>query len=310
MALLTADTFMASEVGGAAAGVAERVRESVVEVRPRRGGAGAGTIWRQDGIVVTNYHVAGKDRAQVRLADGRTFEGRVVAFDARNDLAVLSIPASNLPAAEIGDARRLRPGELVLAVGHPYGVRNAVTVGVVNSALPDSPRGGAGEGGPEPAPAAKAAGARERNRLWRWGQGRELVMADVLLGPGNSGGPLVDARGRVVGINAMVGNGLALAVPSHLVQRLLVRQGEPLRLGVSVQDVLLPAPLAALAAVAPGAAPMVVETAPGSPAAQAGLLLGDILVAVDGVALDGSGGLLNALEAHGEGAVSLTLLGR
>ena len=72
----------------------------MVEVRPRRGGAGAGTIWRQDGIVVTNYHVAGKDRAQVRLADGRTFEGRVVAFDARNDLAVLSIPASNLPAVQ------------------------------------------------------------------------------------------------------------------------------------------------------------------------------------------------------------------
>jgi serine protease Do len=328
MALLTAGMAIASEVGGAAAGVAERVRESVVEVRPRRGGAGAGTIWRQDGIVVTNYHVAGKDRAQVRLADGRTFEGRVVAFDARNDLAVLSIPASNLPAAEIGDARRLRPGELVLAVGHPYGVRNAVTVGVVNSALPDSPRGGAGEGSPEPAPAAAEGtapegedlqregatsegmqqGARERNRLWRWGQGRELVMADVLLGPGNSGGPLVDARGRVVGINAMVGNGLALAVPSHLVQRLLARQGDPPRLGVSVQDVSLPASLAALAGVAPGAAPMVVETAPGSPAAQAGLLLGDVLVAVDGVALDGSGGLLNALEAHGAGPVSLTLI--
>ena len=133
-------------------------------------------------------------------------------------------------------------------------------------------------------------------------------MADVLLGPGNSGGPLVDARGRVVGINAMVGNGLALAVPSHLVERLLARQGDPPRLGVSVQDVLLPAPLAARAGVAPGAAPMVVETAPGSPAAQAGLLLGDVLVAVDGVALDGSGGLLNALEAHGAGPVSLTLI--
>jgi S1-C subfamily serine protease len=353
MALLTAGTAgaaIASDVGGAAAGVAERVRQSVVEVRPRRGGAGAGTIWREDGIVVTNYHVAGRDRAQVRLADGRTFEGHVVAFDARNDLAVLSIPASDLPAAEIGDARRLRPGELVLAVGHPYGVRNAVTVGVVNSALPDSPRGGAGEGRPQPdsspegtaaegtaaegtapeggkgqgariggapaeverAPRATServqAGARERNRLWRWGQGRELVMADVLLGPGNSGGPLVDARGRVVGINAMVGNGLALAVPSHLVQRLLARQGDPPRLGVSVQDVFLPAPLASLAGVEPGAAAMVVETAPGSPAAHAGLLLGDVLVAVDGVALDGSGGLLNALEAHSEGPVSLTLI--
>jgi serine protease Do len=318
---------MASEVGGAAAGVAERVRESVVEVRPRGGGAGAGTIWREDGIVVTNYHVAGKGRAQVRLADGRTFEGQVVAFDARNGLAVLPIPASDLPAAEIGDARRLRPGELVLAVGHPYGVRNAVTVGVVNSALPESPRGGAGEGRPQGA-ATESEGtrrkgsepeggqgrgvtsgsARERNRLWRWGQGRELVLADVLLGPGNSGGPLVDARGRVVGINAMVGNGLALAVPSHLVQRLLARQGDPPRLGVSVQDVFLPAPLAALAGVEAGAAAIVVETAPGSPAAHAGLLLGDVLVALDGVALDGSGGLLNALEAHDGGPVSLTLI--
>jgi serine protease Do len=133
-------------------------------------------------------------------------------------------------------------------------------------------------------------------------------MADVLLGPGNSGGPLVDARGRVVGINAMVGNGLALAVPSHLVQRLLARQGDPPRLGVSVQDVFLPASLASLAGVEPGAAAIVVETAPGSPAAHAGLMLGDVLVAVDGVALDGSGGLLNALEAHGEGPVSLTLI--
>ena len=133
-------------------------------------------------------------------------------------------------------------------------------------------------------------------------------MADVLLGPGNSGGPLVDARGRVVGINAMVGNGLALAVPSHLVQRLLARQGDPPRLGVSVQDVFLPAPLAALAGVEPGASADGGGDRAGSPAAHAGLLLGDVLVAVDGVALDGSGGLLNALEAHGEGPVSLTLI--
>jgi serine protease Do len=140
-------------------------------------------------------------------------------------------------------------------------------------------------------------------------------MADVLLGPGNSGGPLADARGRVVGINAMVANGLALAVPSHLVDRLLTRRGDPPRLGVAVQDVLVPPPLAARAGVEPGPAPMLIEILAGSPAARAGLLVGDVLVAVDGIALDGSGGLLNALEAHGAGsgaeeagAVALTLI--
>jgi S1-C subfamily serine protease len=343
------------DVGAAAAGVAEQVRQSVVEVRPRRGGAGAGTIWRRDGTIVTNYHVAGRDRARVRLADGRELNATVTAFDARNDLAVLSVPAVDLPAAEIGDARTLRPGELVLAVGHPYGVRNAVTVGVVNSALPGGPGGPGRPGGPggrdarggprrpealhrraegvagtaeapegaRPDPEAppetrgrrerlEGAGTRERNRLWRWGQGRELVMADVLLGPGNSGGPLADARGRVVGINAMVADGLALAVPSHLVERLLTRQGDPPRLGVAVQDVLVPPPLAARAGVEPGAAPMLIEILAGSPAARSGLLVGDVLVAVDGIALDGSGGLLNALEAHGAegggGAVALTLI--
>ena len=327
----------AGDVGGAFAAVAEQVQASVVEVRPRSGGAGAGTIWRPDGTIVTNYHVAGRGRSRVRLADGRTFDAEVTAFDQRNDLAVLTVPATDLPAAAIGDARALRPGNLVIAVGHPYGVRNAVTVGVVNAALPGAPRpgGAGGAGGAESGPAAPEGagtagdsgaggdpgpargtsapgdGARQRNRLWRWAQGRELVLADVLLNPGNSGGPLADARGRVVGINAMVAQGLALAVPSYLVDRLLTRHGEPPRLGVGVQDVLLPPALAARAGVDPGEAPMLTEILAGGPAAHAGLQIGDVLVAVDGVALDGSGSLLNALEAHGDAGgrpLALTLI--
>lgn len=319
------------DVGAAAAAVTEQVRASVVEVRPRRGGAGAGTIWHAGGTrgtIVTNYHVAGRDRASVHLADGRTLDASVVAWDKRNDLAVLSVQAADLPAARIGDARALRPGELVLAIGHPYGVRNSVTVGVVSTALPrhgparHAPEGlpGAPDGAPAPHSAQgaqaqsgdnRAGGGgmpADRARLWRWGQGRELICADVLLGPGNSGGPLVDARGRVVGINAMVGNGLALAVPSHLVDRLLARQGDPPRLGVGVQDVLIPPPLAARAGVDAGPAPMVIEIVAGSPAERAGLSVGDVLVAVDGIDLDGKEALPNALEAHGSGPVRLKIV--
>lgn len=329
------DLAVLGDVGAAAAAVTEQVRASVVEVRPRRGGAGAGTIWHAGGTIVTNYHVAGRDRASVHLADGRKFDASVVAWDKRNDLAVLSVAAPDLPAARIGDARALRPGQLVLAIGHPYGVRNSVTVGVVSTALP--PYGPARHGptpqglarhdleglpaAPDGAPATQNAQAQSgdnraagggmpagRARLWRWGQGRELICADVLLGPGNSGGPLVDARGRVVGINAMIGNGLALAVPSHLVDRLLARQGHPPRLGVGVQDVFIPPPLAARAGVDAGPAPMVIEIVAGSPAERAGLFVGDVLIAVDGIDLDGGEALPNALEAHGSGPVQLKIV--
>lgn len=188
---MAASRHLAVALGAAAADVAQRLLGSVVEIASAAGQA-AGTVWRPDGIIVTNHHVAPGHQALVRLADGRVFTGTVVARDLRNDLAVLTIPAA-VPAAPIRDARQLRAGELVLALGHPFGLRGAVTLGVVSAALP----------------AASAPGARE------------LIHADVLLGPGNSGGPLADARGRVVGINAMIGGGLALAVPSHLVERLL-----------------------------------------------------------------------------------------
>lgn len=186
---------LSDRVGRAAADLVERLQRSVVEVRTPGAGHGAGTVWRPDGLVVTNHHVVPRDRAEVVLADGRRLDGEVVARDERNDLALLEVAAGGLPAVPVGDARALRVGELVVAVGHPFGLRGAATIGVVSAAMP--PR-------PVPLPA------------------RELIRADVLLGPGNSGGPLADARGYVVGINAMVVGGLALAVPAQLVERLIM----------------------------------------------------------------------------------------
>jgi S1-C subfamily serine protease len=293
-------------IGAAVSDVVERVRPSVVEIRTRGAGAGAGTIWRPQGTIVTNHHVVPHDRARVALADGRTFDAAVVARDPFNDLAVLQVEADDLPAAAIGDARTLRVGELVLAVGHPFGVRGALTVGVVNQVLPRRR--------PDWDPAGGSGGAWGSWRSWR-----ELVLADVLLGPGNSGGPLTDASGRVVGINAMVHGGLALAVPAHVAEALVAGRGRPARpvLGVEVRDVTLPPALAALAPRTAGAgvgadgrplgraarapdqppgAVVVLGVEPGGPADRAGVLLGDVLVALDHEVVDGAAALLEALE--------------
>ena len=265
---------LAGDIEGAAAQLAARVCGVVAEVRTRGGGAGAGTVWRPDGTSVTNHHVVPRDEAEVTLPDRGKLPAWVVARDPRNDLAILMAEATGVTAAQVGDARGLRVGELVLAVGHPFGLRCAVTVGVVSAPL--------GEAGPE--------------------GGRELIRADVLLGPGNSGGPLADARGRVVGINAMVAGAMALAIPSHLVERLLA--GRP-SLGVGVQDVELPP---ALSPAANGRAAVVVKVVDGGAAARAGLLIGDVLVTLDGRPIGGAEGLLGALDRHPGGPIRLGLL--
>ena len=152
---------MKETLGAAAVEVAEQVWASVVQVSTNGHGAGAGTIWRSDGVVVTNHHVAPGETATVTLADTRSYPARAIARDPANDLAVLKIDARDLPAVAVGDARALRPGEIVLAVGHPFGVKNAVTVGLVTEALRRGERG------------------------------RELIQADVLLTLGGErlGGP-------------------------------------------------------------------------------------------------------------------------
>ena len=175
----------------------ETLRRSVVLVRGRDG-HGAGVVWETSGweasgAIITNDHVVRGDRAVVELADGRHLEARVTARDRENDLALLRVPARGLPAAPVGDSRALRVGELIVAVGHPWGVRETATLGIVSATGPGT---------------------------WLGRSGRDLLQADVRLAPGNSGGPLADARGRVVGIASMVMSpGVALAVPAHVVER-------------------------------------------------------------------------------------------
>jgi serine protease Do len=156
------------------------LRRSIVQVLP----GGSGVIWNANGDILTNAHVATGDRAGIVDASGRRSVGRVVWRDRERDLALVqSVPAVQAPAAEIGDSDSLRAGQLVLALGNPLGLTWAVAAGVIHTVGPIG------------------------RRSW--------IQADVRLAPGNSGGMLADARGRVVGITTMIADGLALAVPSN-----------------------------------------------------------------------------------------------
>ena len=189
--VLTAEPGL-EPLAAAAATMAAELARVTVEVRGRGRGAGgaavgAGVIWHPDGLILTNAHVAHRD-VTVVLADGRARSARLVARDQQRDLAALLVDATGLPAARIGDSAALRVGELVLAVGNPLGLVRALSAGLVHAVGP------------------------------------RAIHADLRLAPGNSGGPLADARGRVVGLNAMIVGGLAVAVPSREAQRFVREQ--------------------------------------------------------------------------------------
>lgn len=230
--------------------IADRLRRSTVLVRPGgRKGNGSGVLWSSDGLIVTNAHVAEGARAEVSLWDGREFRAEVTSRDARRDLAALRISAGELIAAETGDSSRVRPGEIAIAVGNPLGFVGALTTGIVHGVGPIRGLG---------------------SQSW--------VQSDVRLAPGNSGGPLADARGRVIGINAMIAGRLALAIASNEVAGFLRGEGEAdsPRLGVSVMPVRLPR------SIAGGKFGLVLTSAePGTSAARASLLPGDILLGTE-----------------------------
>ena len=230
--------------------VAERLRRSTVHVVRGRG-TGSGVIWDSGGLIVTNAHVVSRGPVRVELWDGRTFDAQVTSRDTHRDLAALKIPAEGLPAAAARDSKTLRPGELVLAVGNPMGFIGALTTGVVHAL----------------------------STAW--------VQAAVRLAPGNSGGPLADAQGRVIGLNTMIAaGGLALAIPSNAVARFL-KNGSRATLGVVIQPV--------------EAGLLIMEVTQGSPADAASLRIGDLLT---GLTVDD---LADAIE-RSDGVLTLRFL--
>lgn len=253
----------------------ERVGPAVVSVvvsRPgsermqRRGfpefrGAGSGVIITPDGYILTNSHVVrGVGKIEVRLQDGRTLGARVMGEDPHTDLAVIRVSEASLPCADLGDSNTLRAGQLVVAIGNPLGFQATVTAGVV-SAL---------------------------GRTLRAESGRiieNIIQTDAALNPGNSGGPLVDFQGRVVGINTAVimgSQGICFAIPvntARWVTSQLIREGRVRRsyLGVSGQPVQVDRRLA-LEFALKDAGVRVVEVQPNTAAQLAGIITGDIIV--------------------------------
>jgi len=185
-----------------AARLSARVLESLVQINNGQRGIGAGAIWRSDGLIVTNAHVILGRHGQVSnslsvtLRNGQDYPAHLVAYDTERDLAALQIDAQQLPTVEVGDSRSLRSGDLVLALGFPWGIKGGATTGVVigsGSLLPEL------------------------------GDNRhEWIAASLHLRPGHSGGPMVDSQGRVVGINTLMnGPEVGVAIPAHVAQEFL-----------------------------------------------------------------------------------------
>jgi len=259
--------------------IAEQLRRSTVLVYAGERGNGSGVIWSADGVIVTNAHVARAPQMRVQLWDGREFDAALVSRDTRRDLAELRIKAANLPAATAADSSQVRPGELAIAIGNPLGFVGALTTGVIQAVGPLD------------------------GSLRRFGS-EPWVQADVRLAPGNSGGPLADARGRVIGINTMVAGRLALAVPSNAVTNFLAADPIDAWLGVIVAPVRVPGPVNRAKAFGL----VLLEVEPDSPAANASLLPGDILLGTDEKSFNSLDDLSKSLQGSGPRLLPLAFL--
>jgi len=278
--------------------VAAKVLPSVVAVAVRTargGGAGSAVLFTEDGFLLTSAHVvAGASGGTATFSDGTESRFDVVGADSLSDLAVLRTRPVGAVPAELGDADRLRIGQLVVAVGNPMGLAGSVTAGVVS---------GLGRSLPT-----------RDGRYVRLID--DVIQTDAALNPGNSGGALADSSGRVVGVNtAIAGYGLGLAVPINTTTRQIITEllstGRVRRawLGVAGAPVPLPPPIAERLGQRSGL--RVAEVVPGSPAGVAGIYLGDIIVSADGRPVENVQTLLKLMLGPAIGTrLPITLLRR
>jgi serine protease Do len=273
-------------------GVARRVSPAVVSIgttTARGEGLGSGVIIRPNGMILTNAHVVGNARTvDVSLADGRTLDGTVLGRDPALDVAVVRIAGTDLPAAPIGNSDQLQVGQRAIAIGNPVGFTRSVTTGVV-SAL---------------------------NRSAGRGTYETFIQTDAAISPGNSGGPLLDSRGAVIGINSVVvrapgSEGLGFAIPINAAMEManqVLATGTYRRayVGVNLDD--LDREVARQYRLPIDAGAIITAVAPDSPGAAAGIRPGDVVTRIDDTPVASSGDLLRVLRRHRPGdTVRLTL---
>jgi S1-C subfamily serine protease len=275
-------------VGPAVVKVEVRGPEKVAARRRRAEGSGSGFVFTPDGLILTNSHVVAEAAdVIVSLTDGRVLRADVVGDDPHTDLAVLRVTAPELTPAPLGDSSRLRPGQVVIAIGNPFGFQHTVTTGVVS-----------------------ALGRSLRARTVRLME--NLIQTDAALNPGNSGGPLVTSGGDVVGVNTAVilgGQGIAFAVPINTatwVISCLLKDGRVRRsyLGVAGQDIDIPRRLVRDWGLPRERGMSLTAVTPKSPADEAGLRAGDLLIDFGGVPIGGADDLVRLLTDQAIGAAT------
>jgi S1-C subfamily serine protease len=295
------DADLLDAYSNAVTSVADLVGPAVLRVETRTqngrvGGVGSGVTIAPDGLVLTNAHVVdGAKEVRLQDTEGRVMEARVLGRDGDTDLARLRAGAArDLPAAILGDSKKLRRGQLVVAIGNPLGFESTVTAGVIS-----------------------ALGRTLRARSGRLIE--DVIQTDAALNPGNSGGPLVSSRGEVIGINTAVimgAQGICFAVASNTAQFVvseLIQHGRVRRgyIGVTAQTAPVPRRHARAAGISNGSGATITGLEPNAPAALAGLMSLDTIVRADGEAVTGVDDLIRLLNRERIGrAVAIDVLRR